>query len=69
MNLRLKSLKEMKEDMLMKKSRVGEELTSHDLELKVPIMEYDFNDIGRKILLEHYKMMVTKEQPKKWLKQ
>lgn len=56
MNLRLKSLKEMKEDMLMKKSRVGDEVNSHDLELRVPILEYNFNDIGRKILTEHYKI-------------
>ena len=68
MNLRLKSLKEMKEDMLMKKSRVGDELIPQDFELKIPIMEYNFNDIGRKILLEPFKKFVTVEQPKRWLK-
>ena len=50
MNLRLKSLKDMKEDMLIKKSRVNGEILPKDFELKVPVHEYAYNDMQRNIL-------------------
>ena len=51
MNLRLKALKDMKEDLLMRKSKISDEIMENDLEVKVPVMEYNYNHIKREIMI------------------
>ena len=50
MNFRLKALKEMKEDIIIKRSFVPNEILECEYELKVPLLAYNFNDINRDIL-------------------
>jgi hypothetical protein len=50
MNIRLKALKEMKEEILMKKSKIADEINYEDISCKVPVMYYNHNDIRREIL-------------------
>jgi len=51
-NLRLKALKELKEDIQMKKNKVPHEIESTEEELIVPVLEYNYNYINREIM-EH----------------
>jgi hypothetical protein len=50
MNLRLQALKDMKEDLMMRRCKILDEIEDEDVELKIPINNYNFNDIKRKIL-------------------
>lgn len=50
MNLRLQALKDMKEDLLMKKCKISDEINEDELELRVAINEYNYNDINRQIM-------------------
>lgn len=50
MNIRLKALKEMKEEILMKKSKIAEEINDEDVNCFVPVLFYNHNDIYRDIL-------------------
>jgi hypothetical protein len=45
MNIRLKALKEMKEEILMKKSKIAEEINDEEVNCFVPVMFYNHNDI------------------------
>lgn len=47
MNLRLQALKDMKEDLLMRKCKISDEIDDDELELKIPLNEYNYNDINR----------------------
>ena len=47
MNLRLKALKDMKEDMLIRRSKISEEIVPDELAIEVPRMLYNFNYIKR----------------------
>jgi hypothetical protein len=47
MNLRLKALKHMKEDLILRKSKIQDEIGKDDLEIDVRIHSYNFNDIQR----------------------
>ena len=58
MNLKLKSFHDMKEDLLLKKSGIYDEIDKEDLEALVPILEYNQNNINRKILLMPYEQVV-----------
>jgi len=49
MNLRLEALKDMKEDLLMRRCKISDEIEANELMLIVPVMEYNFNDIKREI--------------------
>lgn len=49
-HLRLQALKDMKEDLLMQQEIV--EHNPNDLELRVKIHDYNFNDINREILID-----------------
>ena len=48
----------MKEDLLLKKSGIYDEIDKEDLEALVPILEYNQNNINRKILLMPYEQVV-----------
>ena len=50
MNIRLKALKEMKEEILMKKSKIADEINDEDIKCFVPVLFYNHNDIYRDIL-------------------
>ena len=50
MNIRLKALKEMKEEILMKKSKIADEINDDELNCQVPVLYYNHNNILRKIL-------------------
>jgi hypothetical protein len=50
MNLRLQALKDMKEDLLMRKCKVLDEIADNEYELRVQINEFNYNDIKRRIL-------------------
>jgi hypothetical protein len=52
MNLRLKALKDMKEDLLIRRSKISEEIIPDEYAIEVPIMEYNYNDIKRSIMQE-----------------
>ena len=47
MNLRLKALKDMKEDLLIRRSKISEEIVPDELAIEVPRMLYNFNYIKR----------------------
>jgi L-lysine 2,3-aminomutase len=49
-NLRLKALKELKEDIQMKKNKVPREIENAEEELIVPVLEYSYNHIDREIM-------------------
>ena len=51
MNLRLKALKHMKEDLLLKRSKIKDEIQKDDYELLVGILPYSYNDMKREIML------------------
>jgi|DEB0MinimDraft_12_1074336.scaffolds.fasta_scaffold113127_2 hypothetical protein len=50
MNCRLEALKDMKEDLLMRRCKISDEIEEDEPELKIPVMEYNYNDIKRKIM-------------------
>jgi hypothetical protein len=50
MNLRLKALKDMKEDLLIRRSKISEEVIPGEYAIEVPIMEYNYNFIKREIM-------------------
>ena len=50
MNIRLKALKEMKEEILMKKSKIADEFNEEDFSCFVPVLFYNHNSIQRDIL-------------------
>lgn len=52
MNLRLKALKHMKEDLLLRRSKIKDEISKDDYELLVRIQPYSYNDINREIMAE-----------------
>jgi hypothetical protein len=43
MNIRLKALKEMKEEILMKKSKIADEILDEDISCVVPVLCYNHN--------------------------
>lgn len=47
MNLRLKALKHMKEDLLLRNSKIQDEIGKDDLEIDVRVQLYSYNDINR----------------------
>lgn len=47
MNLRLQALKDMKEDLLMRRCKISDEIDDQELEINVRSMEYNFNNINR----------------------
>ena len=51
MNLRLQALKDMKEDLLMRRCKIQDEIGEDEIELKVAINEYNYNDIRRDIMI------------------
>ena len=61
MNIRLKALKEMKEEILMKKSKIAEEINDEDISCKVPVMFYNHNDIRRDILHKPFQILIKPE--------
>lgn len=50
MNFRLKALKEMKEEILLKKSKIANEVNDKDVNCFVPVLYYNHNSIYRDIL-------------------
>ena len=64
MNLRLEALKDIKEDLLMRKSKISDEIHPDEEELIPPVMEYNFNDINRPIMLEPVIVPVVVEKKK-----
>lgn len=52
MNLRLKALKHMKEDLLLRRSKIKDEINKDDYELLIRVLPYSFNDIKREIMSE-----------------
>lgn len=66
MNLRLQALKDMKEDLLMRKCKISNEIEDHELELRIPVMEYNFNDIKRRIMPQPLIMqLIQQPEPKR----
>ena len=61
MNLRLQALKDMKEDLLMRKCKISDEIEDEELELRIPVNEYNYNDIKRQILPKP--IIATVQQP------
>ena len=53
MNIRLKALKEMKEEILMKKSKIADEINDEDTISVVPVLFYNHNSIYREILKKY----------------
>ena len=65
MNLRLQALKDMKEDLLLRRCKILDEIEKDELELKIPIKTYNFNNIKRKILYQPIMVPEVIEPPKK----
>ena len=65
MNLRLQALKDMKEDLLMRRCKISDEIGQEEHEILIPCMEYNFNYINRQIMLKPMLMTVKDECPKK----
>jgi hypothetical protein len=65
MNLRLQALKDMKEDLLMRKCKISDEIEENELELRIPVNEYNYNDVMRQILLKPIITTVQKDELKK----
>lgn len=65
MNLRLQALKDMKEDLLMRRGRIQDEIEEDENEIKIPINEYSYNDINRHIMLKPIVQTVYLEKLKK----
>jgi hypothetical protein len=65
MNIRLKALKEMKEEILMKKSKIADEINDDEVACEVPVLFYNHNNIHRKILEEPIELIIDPQIPKK----
>ena len=50
--MKLKVLKEIKDELMMKEFQAANEYFPGDYEIKVPTHEYSFNDINREILTQ-----------------
>jgi|TARA_B110001450_G_C17498286_1_gene431188 hypothetical protein len=50
MNLRLEALKDIKEDLLMRKSKISDEINPDEEQLILPVMEYNYNNMNREIM-------------------
>lgn len=50
MNLRLEALKDIKEDLLMRKSKISDEINPEEEQLILPVMEYNYNNMDREIM-------------------
>jgi len=55
----------MKEDLLMRRCKISDEIGDEELELQVPCMEYNFNNINRQIMLKPMIMPITVPERKK----
>lgn len=42
----------MKEDLILRKSKIQDEINKDDFEIDVRVHSYNFNDIQRQIILE-----------------
>lgn len=62
MNLRLEALKDIKEDLLMRKSKISDEIKPEEEILLPPVMEYNYNDIRRYIMAEPIIVPVVAEK-------
>lgn len=51
----------MKEDLLMRKCKISDEIEEDELELRIPVNEYNYNDINRQILPKP--IIATVQQP------
>ena len=51
----------MKEDLLMRRGKISDEIDKEELELQVPVMEYNFNDIKRDLVEKPYIETVVPE--------
>lgn len=70
MNLRLEALKDIKEDLLMRKSKISDGINSDEEELVLPVMEYNYNFIGRNIMDKPILVPVVIEPKKKrWVRE
>lgn len=63
MNIRLKALKEMKEEILMKKSKIADEINDEDINCFIPVLFYNHNDIYRDILNKPAEIYIKPEIP------
>jgi len=68
-NLRLKALKELKEDIQMKKNKVPHEIESTEEELIVPVLEYNYNCINREIMEHPIEKEIIPMKPKQRVSQ
>lgn len=68
-NLRLKALKELKEDIQMKKNKVPHEIESTEEELIVPVLEYNYNYINREIMEHPIEKEIIPMKPKQRVSQ
>ena len=50
MGMRLRCLKDIKEDLMMGRSPLPNEIRDSELELQIPVLAYNYNFIGREIL-------------------
>jgi len=64
MDLRIEALKERKEDLLMRRSKISDEINEDELELVLPVIELNYNDIKRKIMANPIIVSVIPEVPK-----
>ena len=48
--MKLKVLKEIKEELLVKECQAPQEFVPNDFEIALPINEYSYNDINRDIM-------------------
>ena len=67
MNLRLKALKHMKEDLLLRRSQIKDEINKDDYELLIRVQPYCYNDIKREIMAQPEMRMVEIPARKKRL--
>ena len=64
-NLRLKALKDLKEEIKIKKNKVPHEIENHEEELIVPVLEYGYNHISREIMDHPIEKEIILTQPKR----
>ena len=67
MSLRLKSLQDMKDDMLIKRSLVSGELLPTDYLPRAAVSEFNSNDVSRKILTKPFRLLIEKSPRQQWL--
>jgi len=63
MNMRLEALRDMKEDLLMRRWLISDEIKKEEVELKVPVLEYCYNDIKRQIMPKPIIVKIKPESP------